>query len=135
METKLGVLSCYVFSILTYGSECWAISRIMEKMLQAPEMWFYQWMLRISWMDHICNEEILNRLGRNRLCLCAIRICQQKFLGHIMQKESLGKVVLTGKNKGKRYCVKQRLTCLDTIDACLGRKKLGILHMAGNRGR
>ena len=38
MKTKLRVLDYYVFSILTYGIECWKISKNMEEGLQLVEM-------------------------------------------------------------------------------------------------
>ena len=31
IKTRLRVLHCYFFSTLTYGSECWTISKTMDK--------------------------------------------------------------------------------------------------------
>ena len=36
------VLQCYVYSILTYGCETWALSKAVEKRIQATEMCFFQ---------------------------------------------------------------------------------------------
>ena len=102
METRLRVLSCYAFSILTYGSESWAISRTMERRLESAEKWFYHLMQHISWMDHISNEEVLRRIGGNRHLLSAIQMQQLKFVVYIIQKDSLEKVGLTGKGERKR---------------------------------
>ena len=41
---------------------------------------------------------------------------------------SLEKVVLTGKNKGKGDCGKQRLTYLDNIGTCLGKNRRDYAH-------
>jgi len=38
MKTKIRILNCYVFSILTYGSECWTMTQGMEKRIEAAEM-------------------------------------------------------------------------------------------------
>ena len=38
IDTKLRVLGCYLKSILTFCSECWAISTHMEERLHAVEM-------------------------------------------------------------------------------------------------
>ena len=38
VKTKLKVLNCYVFSTLTYGSECCTISQTLEKGLQSVEV-------------------------------------------------------------------------------------------------
>ena len=51
IETGKGVLKCYVWSVLTYGSECWTISKNMAKRIEAAEMWFLRRMLRIQWVE------------------------------------------------------------------------------------
>ena len=109
METKLRVLSCYVFPILTYGSEYWEISKSRERRLEAAEMWFYWWILHISLMHHISNEEKMRRIGRDGLLLSTIKMWQLNFFSHIIWKDSLPKVFLTGKHEGKRDCGKQSL--------------------------
>ena len=62
MKTRLKVLHCYIFSTLTYGSECWTMSKTMDKRIQSAEMWFYRKM-RISWTDHMSNLEVLTKVG------------------------------------------------------------------------
>ena len=63
MPTRVGILQCYVTSTLLYGCECWTISAEIEKKLEATEMWYWRRMLRISWTDHVMNEEVLRRAG------------------------------------------------------------------------
>ena len=48
MTTKIRMLNCYLFFILTYGSECWKMLKDMEKRIEAAEMWFLRKMMRIS---------------------------------------------------------------------------------------
>ena len=60
-------------SVLTYGSECWAITTVMERRLQAVEMWFYRRRLRIPWTDHRTNEEVLRTAGVQKKLLKTIR--------------------------------------------------------------
>ena len=36
----------------------------MEGRLEAVEIWFLRRMFRISWTDHVSNEEVLRRAGR-----------------------------------------------------------------------
>ena len=68
IDTKMRVLDCYVKPILTYGSECWTISPLMEGRLKAVEMWFLRRMFRIPWADHVTNtnEEVLRKAGIER---------------------------------------------------------------------
>ncbi|XP_072128921.1 mitochondrial inner membrane protease subunit 1 isoform X2 [Mobula birostris] len=56
-HTKDRMLQCYIYSVLTYGSERWTISPTMEKRLEAAELWFYR-ILRLTSMKGT------NMLGR-----------------------------------------------------------------------
>lgn len=53
------VLKWYVEPILLFGSESRAVKRLMEKSLQATEMWFISIMLRIPWAVKMTNMEYL----------------------------------------------------------------------------
>ena len=49
IETRKTILKCYVWSVLTYGSECWTISKNMARRIVTAEVWFLRRMLRIQW--------------------------------------------------------------------------------------
>ena len=46
--------------------ETWLLSKTLEAMIEALEMWCYRRMPRISYMDHVTNEEVLGRMGTIR---------------------------------------------------------------------
>ena len=69
IDTRLRVLNCYVLPILMYGCESWIITPELEKKLKATEMWMLRRMLRISWTEHVSNEEVLGRANYNRRLL------------------------------------------------------------------
>ena len=115
MHTKKRVQNCYVEPVLLYGSECWTISAQMESKLQATELWFYRRMMKISWVNHVTNEEVLRRAGTERKIMKAIRKRQIEFLGHVMRKEGLEELMLTGRVNGKRSRERQRLTYLESL--------------------
>ena len=50
-KTKIRILKCYIFSIFTYGSEAWTLSKVLEQKIEAFEIWCYRWMANISWKD------------------------------------------------------------------------------------
>ena len=54
-------------------------------------------MLRVSWVGRKTNESILEEIGKKREMLRMIRIRQLGFLGHILRKEALENLSLTGK--------------------------------------
>ena len=101
MDTKNRVVNCYVISILTYGCDCWMSSNQMEERLKAAAMLFKRRMLRISWMEHIANEEVLRRSGEGRSLMKNIRKRQLEFMGHIMRKDRLENLTLTVRIEGK----------------------------------
>ena len=102
METKLRVLQCYVWSTLLYGCECWTISKELETRLKATEMWFLRRILRISWTDMKSNTQVLQMAGIERSLMKTIKRRQLEFLGHILRKDELEKLVLCGKIEGKK---------------------------------
>ena len=61
-RTKLKILSCYVFSVLNYGCECWTWSETTLKKVDAFEQWCYRRILKISWKDKVKNDEVLHRI-------------------------------------------------------------------------
>ena len=115
MGTRKRILHCYVYSILTYGNECWTISAQMENRLEAVEMWFLRRVLRISWVDHISNGEVLIRAGEERTLIKAIRKRQLEFLGHVMRKEGIEEILTSGKIEGKKGRGRPRFTFLGSL--------------------
>ena len=69
-------------------------------------------LFRISWTNHVINEEVLNKVGKERSLMKFIRKIQLQFLGYIMTKEGLENLTITGKIEGKRSRGRQRLTYL-----------------------
>ena len=102
MGVRLRLLKCYVWSILLYGCEAWTISKRMQEKLEATEMWFLRRMLRIPWADKITNVAVLRRAGTGRQLTKNILERQMKFLGHVMRKETLEELSVTGRIEGTR---------------------------------
>jgi hypothetical protein len=48
--------------VALYGSETWTIKKAEEKKILAFEVWCYR-ILKISWVDHITNEEVFRIVG------------------------------------------------------------------------
>ena len=70
----------------------------------------------MSWTEHITNREVLRKAGSERSLLNTIRKQQLKFLGHIMRKEGLENLTLTGQIEGKRSRGRQRLIYLEGLN-------------------
>jgi len=73
-------------------------------------MWFYRRLRQISYSKHITNTEVLNRVQQDRQLLNMIGKRQLKFLGHVIRKNNLEDLSLSGRFEGKRPRDRQRIT-------------------------
>ena len=58
-------------------------------------------MEKISWTDHMRNEEVLLRVNEQRNILHEIRKRKANWIGHILHRNCLPKQVIEGKIKGE----------------------------------
>jgi hypothetical protein len=63
-------------------------------------MWFWRRMEKISWTDHVRNEEILRRVSEQRNILHEIRKLKANWIGNILRRNCLVKQVIEGKTQG-----------------------------------
>ena len=67
-------------------------------------------MLRISWKDRVTNDEVYRRMGTGKALLGDIVRRHLSFLGHVLRKDELEKLVVIGFVDGKRARGRQRET-------------------------
>ena len=63
MQTRIRILMCYVFSVVSYGCETWTYSKAIYHKINAFEMWCYRRMLTISLSSHTTNSDVLQKIG------------------------------------------------------------------------
>jgi hypothetical protein len=63
-------------------------------------MWCWRRMEKISWTDHVRNEEVLLRVKEQRNILHEIRKRKVKWIGHILRRNCLLQRAIDGKIKG-----------------------------------
>ena len=63
LKTKVRLLKTQVRSILRYGSECFALTKLLQKKFTVFEFWCYRRILKISWNDYVSNEEVLLKIN------------------------------------------------------------------------
>ena len=56
-----------------YGAETWTLRAADQKHLESFEMWCWRRMEKISWTDHVRNEEVLLRGNEQRNILHELR--------------------------------------------------------------
>jgi len=67
-----------VWPIVTYGSESSTIQKHMSENIEAFEMWCYRRAMRISYVEHVSYDEVLERVSQERLLVLAEKIKSQK---------------------------------------------------------
>ena len=74
--------------------------------LQYP--WCWRRMEKISWTDHVRNEEVLLRVNEQRNILHEIRKRKANWIGHILRSNCFLKQVMEGKIKGVMEVTRRR---------------------------
>jgi len=65
-------------------------------------------MEKISWTDHLRNEEVVFRVNEQRNILHEIRKRKANWIGHILHRNCLLKQVIEGKTKGELEVTRKR---------------------------
>ena len=99
---------CYVCSMALYGTETWTLRATDQKSLESFEMWCWKRMEKISWTDHVRNEEVLLRVNEQRNILHEIRKRKAKRIGHILRRNCLLQQVIEGKIKEQIEVTRRR---------------------------
>ena len=85
-------------------------------------------MEKISWTDHVRNEDVLLRVNEQRNILHEIRKRKANWIGHILRRNCLLKQVIEGKIKGEMEVTsrrgRRRKKLLDEFKDRRGKRKL-----------
>jgi hypothetical protein len=100
LEVRKNIVKCYVWSIALYGAETWTLRAVDQKHLESFEMWCWRRMEKISWTDHVKNEEVLLRVKEQRNILHEISKRKSNWIVHILRRNCLLRQVIEGKIKG-----------------------------------
>ena len=71
-------------------------------------MWRWRRMEKISWTDHVRNEEVLLQVNEQRNILHAIRKRKANWIGYIVRGNCLLKQVIEGKIRGEIEVTRRR---------------------------
>jgi hypothetical protein len=58
LNLRKKLVKFYVWGMALYGAETWMLQAADQKHLESFEMWCWRRMEKISWTDHVRNEEI-----------------------------------------------------------------------------
>ena len=112
-----------VTSSFLYACESWTLTaelkRRIQARIQAMEMRCYCKILRISYKDHVTNEEVRAKIqlaiGPHEDLLTIVKRRKLKWYGHVSRSSGLAKTILQGTVKGGRRLGSQRKRWGDNI--------------------
>jgi hypothetical protein len=100
LELRKKLVKCYIWSMALYGAETWTLRAVDHIHLGSFEMWRWRRMEKISWTDHVRNEEVLLRVKEQRSILHEIRKRKANWIGHILRRNHLLQRDIEAKIKG-----------------------------------
>ena len=83
------LVKCYIWSMALYGAETWTLRAADQKYLESFEMWCWRRMEKISWTDHVRNEDVLLRANEKTNILHEIRKGKANWIGQILRRNCL----------------------------------------------
>ena len=108
-----------VTSLFLYACESWTLTAELERRIQAMEMRCYRKILRISYKDHVTNEEVRSKIqqaiGPHEDLLTIVKRRKLQWYGHVSRSLGLAKTILQGTVKGGRRKGGQRKRWEDNI--------------------
>ena len=116
LNLRKKLVKCYVWSMALYGAETWTLRAADQKRLESSEMWCWRRMEKISWTDHVRNEEVLLRVNEQRNIVHEIRKWKANWIGHILRRNCLLQQVIEGKIKGQIEVTRRGGRCKKLLD-------------------
>ena len=100
LNLRKRLVRCYVWSIAPYGAETWTLRATDRKHLESFEMWCWRRMEKISWTDHVRNEEVLLRISEQKNILHEIikrkvNLRRNCLLKQVIERKIKGQIELT----------------------------------------
>ena len=108
-----------VTSIFLYACESWTLTAELQRRIQATETRCYRKILRISYKDHVTNEEVRAKIqqaiGPHEDRLIIVKRRKLQWYGGVSCSSGLAKTILQGMVKGGRRQGRQKKRWEDNI--------------------
>jgi len=99
LALRLREVKYYIWPILLYGAETWPLTAGTLNGIEAFEMWTHRRLLRVPWIAHAINEEILRTACYEREILSIVKERKVSYIDHIFRggKYHIPTLILQGK--------------------------------------
>ena len=129
LSSKIRLVRSLVTSIFLYACESWSLTAELQRRIQAMEMRCNRKILRISYKDHVPNEEVPAKVqqavGPHEDLLTIAKRRNLQWYGHVPRSSGLAKTILQGTVKGERRQGSQSKRWEDNIREWTGLEEFG----------
>jgi hypothetical protein len=66
LNSREELVKCYIWSRALYGVENWTLRKVDQKYLESHKMLCWRNMEKIMWINHVRNEEVLQKVDEKR---------------------------------------------------------------------
>ena len=113
---KVRLVKAIVFPVVMYGCESWTIKKAERPGIDAFELWCWRRLLRVPWTARRSNQSIIKEMSPGFSLEGLMLRLKLQYSGHLMRRtDSLEKILMVGKIKGRRRRGWQRMRWLDGI--------------------
>ena len=124
LGSKIRLMHSLVTSIFLYACESWILTAELQRRILATEIRCYRKILRISYKDHVTNEEVHAKIQQairpHEDLLKIVKRRKVQWYGHVFRSSDLARTILQGTMKGGRRQGRQRKRWEDNIRAWTG---------------
>ena len=115
-KVKVKIYCTVIRPVLMYGSETWALRRKEESKLERTEMRMLRWILGVSLLERLQNDEIRRIAGVAKVTEL-IRVSRLRWYGHVlrMDDEENVKKAMIEPVRGRRSRGRQRIRWKDKV--------------------
>ena len=93
LDSKIRLMRSFVTSIFLYACESWTLTEEPQKRIRVMEMRCYCKALRISYKDHVTNEEVRAKIQQaiapHEDDLTIVKRCKLKWCGYVSRSSDL----------------------------------------------
>ena len=104
-----------IWPIMSYGSETCSYLKSVQNMINVFERWWNRRMLRISWTEHVTNEEVFTRANTKPTLVDGLLKRRLAFHGHLVRKGGITLDPMIGRLHGTRPAGRPRTTWLKDL--------------------
>ena len=124
LSSDIRLMLSLVTSIFQYACESWTLTAELKRRIQAMKMRCYRKILRISYKDHVTDEEVRAKIqqaiGPHEDLLTIVKRGKLLWYGHVSRSSGLAKTILQGTVKGGRRQGGQRKRWEEDIREWIG---------------